>query len=102
MSLGIILSLSAILFSLGLVTFFTRKNAIAVLMAVELMLNAAALNFAGFSYAGIGAHVLQGQLFSLFIIILAAAEAVVGLALVVTVYRERGHIHLDKLTSLQG
>ncbi|MBF0197786.1 MAG: NADH-quinone oxidoreductase subunit NuoK [Planctomycetes bacterium] len=96
------LCISAILFALGLVTFITRRNAIAVLMAVELILNAAALNFAAFAHAGIGAHILQGQVFSLFIIILAAAEAVVALALVMAVYREKGHIYLDRLTSLQG
>ncbi len=94
--------LSAVLFILGLVTFLTRRNAIAVLMAVELMLNASAINFAAFANAGIGAHWLQGQVFSLFVIILAAAEAVVGLALIMAVYREKGNIDLDTLNRLHG
>jgi len=93
------LGLSTLLFCLALITMLTRRNAIAVLMSVELLLNAGALNFTAFSRAY---NLLEGQTMTLFVIILAAAEAVVALALVMAIYKEKGHIELDKLEALKG
>jgi len=78
------LVVSAILFGIGLLTVATRRNAVAILMGVELILNAAALNFVAFArYRGAS---LDGQMFAIFVIILAAAEAAVALAIVLNVF----------------
>ena len=82
------LVLSAILFGLGLLTVATRRNAVAILMGVELILNAAALNFVAFSTYVQG--LVTGQVFALFIIVLAAAEAAIALAIVLSILR---HFH---------
>src|SRR6476619_7694200 len=82
------LVLSAALFAIGLMTVATRRNAVAILMGVELILNAAALNFVAFSHYVHG--LVAGQVFALFIIVLAAAEAAVALAIVLAIYR---HFH---------
>jgi len=79
------LVLSAILFGLGIVTVATRRNAVSVLMGVELILNAANINFVAFSHYVHGA--IAGQAFAVFIIVLAAAEAAVALAIVLAIYR---------------
>ena len=79
------LVVSALLFTLGIVTAATRRSAIAILMGVELILNAAALNFVAFSHFSHGA--ITGQVFAVFVIVLAAAEAAVALAIVLAVYR---------------
>ena len=78
------LYISAILFSLGTFAVMTRRNGIAVLMGVELILNAANLNFVAFSRFG-GMN-MDGHIFSLFVIVLAAAEAAVALAIVINIY----------------
>ena len=97
------LAVSAALFTLGLVMFISRKNSIAILMGVELMLNAAAINFVAFArFSPSKASQLDGQVFAIFIILMAAAEAVVALAIAMTVYKELGQIRADKLTSLNG
>jgi NADH-quinone oxidoreductase subunit K len=94
------LVLSAILFTLGVFAVLSQKNAIRVLMGIELILNAAALNFAAFSrYAETG---LRGQVFSLFIIVLAAAEAAIALAIVLGIYRAFRDIDVDEMDSLRG
>jgi NADH-quinone oxidoreductase subunit K len=77
-------TLSGILLALGLFTLVTRRNAVAMLMGVELILNAAILNLVAFSRFGRG---LDGQVFALFAIVLAAAEAVVALAIVLQLFR---------------
>lgn len=80
------LVVSAILFTLGLLTVMTRRNAVAVLMGVELILNAAALNFVAFSRyveGGVG-----GLVFAVFVIVMAAAEAVIALAIVLAIFRQ--------------
>jgi NADH:ubiquinone oxidoreductase subunit K len=78
------LILSAILFSIGIITVLIKKNAIVVLMGIELMLNAANINLVAFSqYDPVR---LQGQMFSLFVIVIAAAEAAIALAIVLKVY----------------
>lgn len=91
--------LSVILFSLGLYTVVTRRNAVAILMGVELILNAANINFVAFSK--FVTHNLDGHLISVFIIMLAAAEAAVALAIVLNLYNDRGHINVDEANALK-
>ena len=87
------LYISAILFSLGTFAVMTRRNGIAVLMGVELILNAANLNFVAFSrFGGMNMH---GHIFSLFVIVLAAAEAAVALAIVINIYNNLNTINVD-------
>jgi len=78
------LAVAAILFALGLFTVLTRRNAVAVLMGVELMLNGANINLVAFNKFLVGG--LTGQTFALFVIVLAAAEAAVGLAIVLSIF----------------
>ena len=87
------LYVSAILFSLGTFAVMTRRNGIAVLMGVELILNAANLNFVAFSRFG-GMN-MDGHIFSLFVIVLAAAEAAVALAIVINIYNNLNTINVD-------
>lgn len=94
------LILGAILFSLGLVICITKKNAIVVLMGIELILNGANINLIAFSqYDPV---FLQGQMFALFVIVVAAAEAAVGLALVVRVYNYYKTSDLNQVSDLKG
>jgi len=93
------LVLSAILFCLGLYTVVTRRNAVAILMGVELILNAANINFVAFSK--FVTHDLDGHLISVFIIMLAAAEAAVALAIILNLYNDRGHINVDEANALK-
>ncbi len=79
------LVLGALLFSLGLLTVATRRNAVGVLMGVELILNAANINFVAFNRYVTGG--VSGQVFALFVIVLAAAEAAVGLAIVLAIFQ---------------
>ena len=79
------LILGALLFSLGLLTVATRRNAVGVLMGVELILNGANVNFVAFNHYVTGG--VSGQVFALFVIVLAAAEAAVGLAIVLAIYQ---------------
>ncbi len=93
------LVLSVILFSLGLYTVVTRRNGVAILMGVELILNAANINFVAFSK--FVTHNLDGHLISVFIIMLAAAEAAVALAIILNLYNDRGHINVDEANALK-
>ncbi|OGB90653.1 NADH-quinone oxidoreductase subunit K [candidate division WOR-1 bacterium RIFCSPHIGHO2_01_FULL_53_15] len=93
-----ILAISLILFGLGLFGALTRKNAVAILMSIELMLNAVNLNFVYFSRTLID---LSGQIFTLFIIAAAAAEAAIGLAIILNLYREFGDIDVEKAALLK-
>ena len=79
------LTVGAILFSLGLVTVATRRNAVAVLMGVELILNGSNVNLLAFNHYVVGGT--SGHMFALFVIVLAAAEAAVGLAIVLTIFQ---------------
>ncbi len=79
------LVLGALLFSLGLLTVATRRNAVGVLMGVELILNGANVNFVAFNHWVTGG--ISGQVFALFVIVLAAAEAAVGLAIVLALFQ---------------
>jgi NADH-quinone oxidoreductase subunit K len=98
--LGHYLVVSGLLFSLGLYCLITRKNAVAMLMGIELVLNAALLNMVAFSRLGRAG--LDGQVFALFGIVLAAAEAVVALALVLQLYRAFRSVDTTETTDLKG
>ncbi len=94
------LVVSSIVFTLGaLGVFLNRRNVIIVLMSIELMLLAVNINFVAFSWF---LHDLSGQVFSLFILTVAAAEAAIGLAILVVYYRNRSTIKLDDATTLKG
>ena len=94
------LSLSAILFCIGIYGAVTRRNAIGVLMAIELMFNAANINFIAFSKF-ITPTLLTGQIFAVFVIAIAAAEATVGLAIVILIYRHHREINVDKINVMK-
>ena len=96
------LILSALLFSIGLAGALTRRNAIIVLIGLELMLNAANLNFIAFWRYGPNPSAQDGVLFALFSIAVAAAEAGVGLALIISIYRHYKTTNLDKVDGLKG
>jgi NADH:ubiquinone oxidoreductase subunit K len=94
------LSLSAILFCIGIYGAVTRRNAIGVLMAIELMFNAANINFIAFSKF-ITPTLLTGQVFAIFVIAIAAAEATVGLAIVILIYRHHKEINVDRINIMK-
>jgi NADH:ubiquinone oxidoreductase subunit K len=96
------LILSALLFAIGLAGVLSRRNAIRVLIGLELMLNAANLNFIAFWRYGPGSPAIPGIMFAIFSIAVAAAEAAVGLALVISIYRHYKTSNLDKMDSLKG
>jgi NADH-quinone oxidoreductase subunit K len=92
------LILSAILFALGVAGFIYRKSVITVFMSIELMLNAVNLSFVSFSY-----HLqrVDGQVYSFFVMVVAAAEAAVGLAIILTIFKNRGTLQIDEVDSLK-
>ena len=93
------LIVSSILFALGIYGIVTRKNAIMVLMGIELMLNSANINFVAFArYGNFGLH---GQIYALFVIILAAAEAAIALAIVLNLYKTFAKINDDEVNNLK-
>lgn len=94
------LVLSAILFSLGIFGLATRKNAIMVLMSLELIMNSANINFVAFSRFG-GVQI-EGQVFALFVMILAAAEVAIALAIVLNIYQNFKHVNVDEINKLKG
>ena len=96
------LLLSALLFSIGLAGALTRRNAILVLIGIELMLNAANLNFIAFWRHGPNPEALTGVMFVLFAIAVAAAEAAVGLALVIAIYRHYRSSNVDEAATMKG
>ena len=99
-----VIALSAILFGLGVVGVLVRRNVIVVLMSIELMLNAANLAFVGFNRAwpGIeGAPALDGQIFVLMVIAVAAAEVAVGLGIVLSMVRNRDSVDLEEASLLR-
>ncbi len=95
------LVVGAILFALGIFTVVTRKNAVGVLLGVELVLTAAALNCVAFDHFA-AEPVMSGQVFAVFIIALAASEAAIALAIVLQVYRNYRSIMADRLTALKN
>ncbi len=93
------LIVSAILFALGIYGISTRRNAIMVLMGVELVLNAANINFVAFSrYGGVN---FDGQVAAIFVIILAAAEAAVALAIVLNIYQRFQTVNVDEISTMK-
>lgn len=93
------LVISAALFSLGIYGVVTRKNAVMILMGIELILNAANINFVAFSrYGNYG---LGGQITALFVIILAAAEAAIALAIVLNIYKTFTNVNVDEIDKLK-
>jgi NADH-quinone oxidoreductase subunit K len=97
------LILSAFVFSCGLFASLGRRNAIAVLMGIELMLTAANINLIAFWRYGVAPmENVDGQVFVLFVIAVAAAEVAVGLALIISIYRNRKTVNLDELDLLRG
>jgi NADH-quinone oxidoreductase subunit K len=97
--------LAAVLFSIGVAGFFLRRNVIVVLLCIELMLNAANLTFLAASrmhtLANGGVPDRQGPIFAIFVIVVAAIEAAVGLALVIALYRNKQTVSLDEVAELK-
>lgn len=94
-----VLVVSAVLFTLGVLGVLTRKNALIVFMSVELMLNAVNLAFVGFSRQQ---GTMDGHVFAVFVMAVAAAEAAVGLALVILLFRNKVTVQLDDLDRMKG
>ena len=98
--LGHYLTLAAIIFTIGIIgIFLNRKNVIIILMSIELILLAVNINLVSFS---IYLQDLVGQIFSMFILTVAAAEAAVGLAIIVIYYKNKGSINVEQISSLKG
>ncbi len=95
------LAVSALLFGLGLYGVLTRRNAVAILMGIELMLNAANINFVAFTKF-VDPTFVRGHVAALIIITLAACEAVVGLALVINAYRHLETVNVDQINLMKG
>lgn len=93
------LFLSAVLFIIGAIGVLTRKNAIVILMSIELMLNSATINFIAFSHY---LNSATGQIFAIMIITVAASEAAVGLAIIIAMFRNKNSINLDDYSLLKG
>ncbi len=93
------LIVSILLFSMGIYAIVTRKNAIMVLMGVELILNSANINFIAFTR--FGNFGLQGHLIALFVIVLAAAEAAIALAIVLNIYKTLSTVNIDEIDNLK-
>src|SRR5438128_1972261 len=96
------LLLSSFLFAIGLAGALTRRNSILVLIGIELMLNAANLNFIAFWRYSPHPEAPTGIMFVIFSIGVAAAEAVVGLALIISIYRHYKTVHVDEITAMKG
>ena len=93
------LVVAAVLFVLGVIGVLTRRNVVIVLMSIELILNAVNLNLVAFSRMWGGLH---GQVFSIFVVVDAAAEAAVGLAIIISIFRHRQTVDLKNINLLRG
>ena len=93
------LLLSATLFCLGVIGFLIKRNLITVFMSIELMLNAVNLTFVAFSHMW---HQVSGQIFVFFVMVVAAAEAAVGLAIIIALYRVRQTLNVDQVNLLKN
>ncbi len=93
------LALSAVLFLIGAAGFVLRRNIITIFMSIELMLNAVNLSFVAFSYQF---GKVDGHIFSFFVMVVAAAEAAVGLAIILTVFKNRSTLTIDEVSSLKN
>jgi NADH-quinone oxidoreductase subunit K len=94
------LALGAVLFSAGVVTVLSRRNAVAILIGIELMLNAANVNLVAFDR--FGSSGVSGQVFALFVLAIAAAEAAVALAIILNVFDSTDRIDVDQVDRLKG
>ena len=92
------LTLSAVLFGLGVAGFIYRKSVITVFMSIELMLNDVNLTFVTFSYQNKN---IDGHIYSFFVMVVAAAEAAVGLAIILTIFKNRGTLQIDEIDSMK-
>jgi NADH-quinone oxidoreductase subunit K len=92
------LILSAILFALGVAGFLFRRNIITVFMCIELMLNAVNLTFVAFAHQW---HQVSGQIFVFFVMVVAAAEAAVGLAIIIAIFRTRNTLNVDQVNLMK-
>ncbi|MGC8837448.1 MAG: NADH-quinone oxidoreductase subunit NuoK [Anaerolineae bacterium] len=95
------LLVAAALFCIGLYGALARRNGVAVLMGVELMLNAVNLNLVAF-WRYVAPHDLAGQVFAIFVITVAAAEAAVGLAILLSIYRSRETVNVEEIDEMKG
>jgi len=93
------MSLAAILFAIGVCGFLTRRNLIMMFLSIELMLNAVNLNMVAMSHY---MESMRGQVFTFFIITVAAAEAAIGLGIAVTLFRSKKTVHVDEVNQLKG
>ena len=93
------LTLSAVLFVLGVAGFIFRRNIITVFMSIELMLNAVNLSFVAFSYQ---LRQTDGHIYTFFVMVVAAAEAAVGLAIILTVFKNRATLEIDEVSDLKN
>jgi NADH-quinone oxidoreductase subunit K len=93
------LILAAILFSIGVASFLIKRNIITIFMSIELMLNAVNLTFVAFAHMW---HQITGQIFVFFVMVVAAAEAAVGLAIIIAIYRTRQTLNVDQVNLLKN
>lgn len=93
------IALSTVIFVIGMIGFLVRRNLIIMLISVELMLNAVNLSLIAFSHY---LQDLKGQILVFFIITVAAAEAAIGLAILISLYRNKAVVHTDKITEMKG
>jgi NADH-quinone oxidoreductase subunit K len=93
------LVLAAILFSIGIAAFLIRRNIITIFMSIELMLNAVNLTFVAFAHMW---HQISGQIFVFFVMVVAAAEAAVGLAIIIALFRVRQTLNVDQIDLLKN
>src|SRR2546428_2860140 len=100
MNLAWVLTLGALLFSIGIYGVLARRNAVLVLMSIELMLNAVNVNLVAFSQ-WLKSALVTGQVFALFVITVAAAEVGIGLAIVILIYRNRETVNIDEVNLLK-
>ncbi|WP_066176213.1 NADH-quinone oxidoreductase subunit NuoK [Bacillus marinisedimentorum] len=98
--LSVYLVVALILFSIGLFGALTKRNTVIVLVSIELMLNAVNLNLVAFSKYGVNPGI-TGQVFALFMITVAAAEAAVGLAILIALYRNRQTVNIDEMNMMK-
>jgi NADH-quinone oxidoreductase subunit K len=102
LTLNHFLVLGLILFLLGSYCVLSRRNAIGILLGIELILNAANINYIAFSFYGSGGMKYDGQVFAIFVIMLAAAEAVIGLAIILAIYQNLRTIDVSATETLSG
>ncbi|MEW5922894.1 MAG: NADH-quinone oxidoreductase subunit NuoK [Candidatus Zixiibacteriota bacterium] len=100
--MGSYIALAGVLFAIGIFGVLTRRNAIGILMSLELMFNAVNINFVAFNkYIATCNGTLTGQIFAIFVVVVAAAEAVVGLAIVLLIYRNWKGIEVDRINVMK-